>query len=452
MNNEPSKILIIEDEDVMQETLKSILKKTYAPIAVGSGFEGLEAIKNNNFSTILLDLRLPKMDGVETLKRIKKLDSEVPIIIVSASKDVKSAVECMKLSAFDYITKPFEVDELMAVIEKAQKLARLQKENTYLKESLKEASRYSDLIGKSPQIEKLHSLIRATAPTPSTILITGESGTGKEIVAKEIHRLSKRTNQPFIALNCAAIAENLLESELFGHERGSFTGALERRIGKFELAHGGTLFLDEVGCMSAAMQSKLLRVLEDRTIQRVGGNTPISVDVRIVAATNIVFEKEIQEGRFRQDLYYRINVIPIALVPLRERKEDIPLFIDYFIRKYNAILNKKVKSITPHALTNLMSYSFPGNVRELQNLIERAVVLCGEDSIKKEHLLGITTEKDCALLPLQDACREFEKNYIERVMKSAGNNHTQAAKTLGLARSTLNSKLESLGLIIRYSS
>src|SRR3989339_236681 len=379
--NKP-KILIIEDEDVMQQTLKSILKRDYDPRPVDSGFIGVEEVKKGDYSTILLDLCLPKMDGGETLKKIKEVDKNIPIIIVSASKDIKSAVECMKLSAFDYVSKPFEVDELLAVIEKAQKLFDLQRENNYLKESLKEATRYSDLIGESEKIKKLREMIKSIAPTPSTVLITGESGSGKEIVAKEIHANSTRSNQPFIAINCAAIPENLLESELFGHERGSFTGAVERRIGKFELANYGTLFLDEIGCMSGAMQSKLLRVLEERTIQRVGGNTPISIDVRIIAATNIDFEKEISEKRFRQDLFYRLNVSPGALAPLRERKEDIPLFVEYFIGKFNAVLNKKVKGISPEALAQLINYPFPGNVRELQNLIERAVVLCGGNMIK----------------------------------------------------------------------
>ncbi len=446
MKKEKNRILIIEDEEVMQETLKSVLKKDYLPISVSNGFEGLEELKKESYSTILLDLRLPKMDGIETLKKIKEIDSEIPIIIVSASNDIKSAVECMKLSALDYIAKPFDVEELLAVVEKAQKIAKLQKENRYLKESLKEASKYSDLIGKSVQTEQLRKLIQTTAPTPSTVLITGESGTGKEIVAKEIHRLSNRANQPFVAINCAAIPENLLESELFGHERGAFTGAMERRIGKFEHANLGTIFLDEIGSMPASMQSKLLRVLEERAIARIGGNNTIPVNVRIIAATNIDFENEIKNGKFREDLYYRINVIPIKLEALRERKEDISLFVEYFINKFNAILNKKVKSISPHALSQLMNYKFPGNVRELQNLIERAVVLSDQDTIKKEHLLGINFEKSGAAKPLQDACREFEKNYIEMTLKAANGNQTKAAKLLNIARSTLNSRMESLSI------
>lgn len=444
MKKEKNRILIIEDEEVMQETLKSVLKKEYLPFSVSNGYEGLEELKKESYSTILLDLRLPKMDGIETLKKIKEIDNEVPIIIVSASNDIKSAVECMKLSALDYISKPFDVEELLAVVEKAQKIAKLQKENRYLKESLKETSKYSDLIGRSTKTEQLRKLIQTIAPTPSTVLITGESGTGKEIVAKEIHRLSNRANQPFVAINCAAIPENLLESELFGHERGAFTGAMERRIGKFEHANLGTIFLDEVGCMPGPMQSKLLRVLEERAIQRIGGNNTIAVDLRIIAATNIDFENEIKNGKFREDLYYRINVLPIKLEPLRERKEDISLFVEYFINKYNAILNKKVKSISPHALSQLMNYKFPGNVRELQNLIERAVVLSEQDTIRKEHLLGISTEKSEAAKPLQDACREFEKNYIERTLKIAEGNQTKAAKLLNIARSTLSSRIESL--------
>ncbi|MFC1496193.1 sigma-54-dependent transcriptional regulator [Candidatus Margulisiibacteriota bacterium] len=445
MKNNKNKVLIIEDDEGMQYTLKTILKKNYSIEVAANGQIGIEKVKKENISIVLLDLRLPDMDGLEILTKIKAFDNQIPVVIVSASIDIKSAVECMKLSAFDYVTKPFEVEELLAVVKKANNLSNLLRENRYLKETLKETEKYSDLIGNSPQIIELRKLIKSVAKTPSTILITGESGTGKEIVAKEIRRHSDRSNRPFVAINCAAIPENLLESELFGYERGAFTGALERRIGKFELANNGTLFLDEIGCMHKAMQSKLLRVFEDRQITRLGGSDPIDINVRIIAATNIDFEEELLTGSFREDLYYRLNVIPINLSPLRDRKDDIPLFINYFIEKYNRVLNKKVDAISKEATKRLLDYFFPGNVRELQNLIERAVVLCQGDTITIEHLWGIgngiRTEK---IGFLEDACKEYEKKYIQHALHKTRGNKTQAAKILGVARSTLKARIDAL--------
>ena len=449
MNN--TNILIIDDESDMQETLKSILKKNYSPFSASSGAEGLNKIKKGNYRLVLLDLRMPEMDGIEALKKIKELDNSLPVIMITASKDIKSAVEAMKLGAEDYISKPFEVEELLTMIEKAIEKNKLERENQALREMVAEGDRYCDLIGKTEKIRKIMELIDSIAKTDSTVLILGESGTGKEIAAKTIHKMSSRRNKPYIAINCAAIPENLLESELFGHERGAFTGAMDRRIGKFELADQGTIFLDEIGCMSVAMQAKLLRILEDKMIERVGGSSPIQVDIRIISATNIDFGKHIKEGKFREDLYYRLNVIPIQMPPLRERKEDIPLFISYFLNKFNKELNKKLKGLNPKAQTILFSYDFPGNVRELKNIIERAAALAKGDRITEENLFGLNSNQSESLVynkTLKEACEEFEKSYIAGILRQTNGNQSKASQILNIARSTLAYKLEMLGIPI----
>jgi DNA-binding NtrC family response regulator len=446
MSKEKPAVLVIDDEEDLRLTMQSILKKDYSPQLAASGKEGLKLLKGRSFALVLLDIRMPEMDGLTVLKKIKELDNSLPVIMVTASQDVRSAVEAMKAGAEDFISKPFEVEELLAVIEKVAEKAKLRKENQYLKEVLKDAESYGDLIGQTPQIKKIMSLISQVAPTDSTILITGESGTGKEIAAKAIHKLSKRKNGPFIALNCGAIPENLLESELFGHERGAFTGALDRRVGKFELSDGGTIFLDEIGTMSANMQSKLLRVLEDHKIERLGGGSPIEVDVRVLAATNIDFPKHIREGKFREDLYYRLNVIPIHMPPLRERKEDLSLFISYFIEKFNRELGKKVTGVSPEVLAYLKAYDFPGNVRELKNIIERAVALCQGDQLMMENLLTPTVSGSTGAKSLKSALEEFEANYIKAALNETNGVQSVAAKKLGLHRTTLHARMNALGL------
>lgn len=446
------KILIIDDEADFRETLKSILSKKYSPILASNGKEGLEILAKEVVSLVLLDLRMPKMDGIEVLKKVPT--SEIPVIIVTASKDIKTAVEAIKLGASDYITKPLEVEELLAIVKKALENQKLVKENLYLREALKETYQYCDLIGKSPAIKKIMELIDSIAKTDSTVLITGESGTGKEIAAKAVHKMSLRKDAPFIAINCAAIPDSLLESELFGHERGAFTGALERKPGKFELAEGGTIFLDEIGCMPPQMQAKLLRVIEDKKIERIGCKAPFQVNVRIISATNIDFGDAINKKEFRADLYYRLNVIPINLPALRHRKEDIPLFVSYFIDKFNKILNKKIKNVSKGAEEILLSYDYPGNVRELQNLIERAVALSKGDLLTERDFGFLPKKKTneepeekiiSVEFPLHQAIDAFEKEYIENTLRIA-KNQTVAAKMLGIARTTLYSKMEALGI------
>lgn len=436
-------ILAVDDEADMLETFRSILSKKYSLLTAVSGAAALELLKERTVALALLDVKMPGMNGIEVLKKIKELEPGLEVIMISASRDVVSAVEAMKLGALDYITKPFEVKELLVVIEKALEKSALLKENLYLKEAVKESTTYCDLIGRTPAMQKLFETIAKVASADSTILINGESGTGKELVARAIHMKSKRANKPFVTVNCAAIPESLLESELFGHERGAFTGALERKLGKFELADDGTLFLDEIGCMPHPMQAKLLRVLEDKVIERVGGEKGIPVDVRIVSATNINFARAIEEGKFRHDLYYRLNVIPVNLIPLRERREDIPLFVHYFLNKFNRELNKNVADFSSAALQALLDYKWPGNVRELQNLIERAVVLSTGNTITLDELPFSVQEQPYRL---KDSVKEQEKELILKALKESGNNRTRAAKILGVPRSSLNSRISTLGI------
>jgi putative PEP-CTERM system response regulator len=440
-------ILAIDDEKDMLETYRSILKKKYKILTAASGKEGLKIIQKESPALVLLDIRMPKEDGIQILKKIKEEDSEIEVIMVTASKDIASAVEAMKLGAFDYISKPFEVKELTIIVEKGLEKIKLIRENLYLKRSLDEASSYHDLIGKSPAMRKLYSNIESVAPTDSTILITGESGSGKELVARAIHNQSKRKDKPFVAVNCAAIPENLMESELFGHERGSFTGALERKIGKFELADTGTLFLDEIGCMPAPMQAKLLRVLEDRVIERVGGEKGVPVNIRIISATNIDFEKEIKEKRFREDLYYRLNVIPLPLPPLRDRGDDIILLANYFLDKFNKTVNKKVKGFSKGAAQAFLNYGWPGNVRELQNMVERVVVLSSGEIINLEELpfntKKVPTDNNYSL---KELITNYEVETIKQAISNNDDNITKAAQSMNMARTSLISRMKSLGM------
>lgn len=444
-------ILAIDDEKDMLKTLQNILKKQYNLLTTKSAKEALKIIQEQNIDLVLLDIRMPEMDGVEVLKQIRATFPNLETVMVTASKDVATAVEAMKLGAFDYIAKPFEVKELLTVIEKALEKRSLVRENLYLKEALAQASSYCELLGKTPQMKKIFETIDTVCQSNSRVLITGESGTGKELVALAIHKKSPRAKAPFIAINCAALPENLLESELFGYERGAFTGALERKLGKFELADGGTIFLDEIGCMSPAMQAKLLRVIQEKTIDRVGGTSPITIDVRILAASNIDFKKAIAEKIFRDDLYYRLNVIPIHVPPLRERKEDIPLFLDYFIDKYKKELNRPLKGYAPEALQVLSNYDWPGNVRELQNIVERVVTLSRNKLLSKDDFAkALMPAPERISVPenqgLKESTDNFERECIRKALEKSDGNRSQAAKLLNIARSTLISKMDALGL------
>jgi DNA-binding NtrC family response regulator len=447
-------ILVVDDEEDILLLYKNLLKNEYNLTVTKSGADAVRKASEKHYDLAILDVIMPEMNGMEVLKKIKEIDGSIDVIMVTASKEVKPAVNCLKFGAFDYIIKPFEVEDLLSTIRKALERRKILMENLYLKQALDERASMGELIGKDDKIRKIYDIIEHISDSDSTVLITGESGTGKEIVAETIHKKSKRANKPYVIVNCAAIPENLLESEMFGHERGSFTGALDRHLGKFELASGGTIFLDEIGEMPMAMQVKLLRAVQEGAIERVGGEKSIPIDIRIIAATNIDLKNAIQDKKFREDLYYRLNVIPINIPPLRDRSEDIPLFINYFLAKYNKELNKDIKYMTGEALKVFQEYSWPGNIRELGNLIERIVTLSKDDHIDTAHLPkdiihskpnnnGTFSLEEGSLMK---AVRIFEKKIIIEALRYCNGNQTSTAKTLGIHRTTLISKLEAYGI------
>ena len=449
-------VLIVDDEVGTRESLKLILKKDYDVLLAKDAEEAFLQIKEQTPDVILLDIILPDQDGLRVLEKIKKNDSDSIIIMITATKTVKTAVEAMKLGAFDYITKPFDVDELRLIVSRALSTQALQKEVQYLREEVDRSFGFGDLIGKSKAMREIFSLVRQVADSKSTILVMGESGTGKELVSRAIHFHSNRKTQPFVTINCAAIPETLIESELFGHERGAFTHAIEKKLGRFEIAHQGTLFLDEIGELSLTTQAKILRFLQEREFNRVGGSKTIKVDVRLITATNKDPNQLIKQGRFREDLYYRINVVPIVLPPLRDRREDIPLLLDHFIQKFNSENNKHVKGVSEESLAILMDYDWPGNVRELENLIERAVTLTSNGYIQPNelplsliHLPEFESIKESVLggrISLVEGEEKFEREIIQDALKKANYVQSHAAGMLGISRRILKYKMDKLGI------
>ena len=449
-------VLIVDDEVGTRESLKLILKKDYDVFLAKDAEEAFLQIKEQTPDVILLDIILPDQDGLRVLEKIKKNDSDSIIIMITATKTVKTAVEAMKLGAFDYITKPFDVDELRLVVSRALSTQALQKEVQYLREEVDRNFGFGDLIGKSKVMREVFSMVRQVADSKSTILVMGESGTGKELVSRAIHFHSNRKTQPFVTINCAAIPETLIESELFGHERGAFTHAIEKKLGRFEIAHQGTLFLDEIGELSLTTQAKILRFLEEREFNRVGGSKTIKVDVRLITATNKDPNQLIKQGRFREDLYYRINVVPIVLPPLRDRREDIPLLLDHFIQKFNSENNKHVKGVSEESLAILMDYDWPGNVRELENLIERAVTLTSNEYIQPDelplsliHLPEFESIRESVLggrISLVEGEEKFEREIIQDALKKANYVQSHAADMLGISRRILKYKMDKLGI------
>ncbi|MDD4178866.1 MAG: sigma-54 dependent transcriptional regulator [Candidatus Margulisbacteria bacterium] len=436
------KILIVDDEKGLRDSMQLLLEERYDVSVAASGEEALQIVKKEPIDLVLLDIRLPEIDGIEVLRLIKGIDDTIEVIMVTAVITVGRAVEAIRLGAYDYITKPFDIGALTDQVAKLIEKRSLAKENISLKRLLAADYQFEKIVGKSEQIRDIFKMIDDVAQASTTVLITGESGTGKELVARAIHNRSSRKDKLFVALNCAAIPENLLESELFGHEKGSFTGAGERQIGKFEIANGGTLFLDEIGSLPLPMQAKILRVLQEKEIERIGGSKPLPVDVRIISATNSELRTEIKERRFREDLYYRLNVIPIHLPPLRERKEDIPLLAEHFINKYNREFGKRIKGISKEALRLLMDYAWPGNIRELENLIERLIVLTKDGVLGTEKLppeiAGEAPSKSHRLVVrLSDAVQHFESDFIRQAIEKAGGKKGEAAKKLGIHRNTL---------------
>jgi len=431
-------IYVIDDEEYIGWLIKKAFsKKGYKVKSFLTGKEGIQEIEKGTPDIILLDIRLNDMDGIDVLKKIKETEKSVPVIMITAHGTIEGAIEAMKLGAFFYLTKPFDIDELNIQVEKALEVEKLKNEVDYLR-----LERDKDLLilNNSPKMKSVYNTVQQVAAVSASVLITGESGTGKEVFANQIHRLSARGDCPFIAVNCGAINENLLETELFGHEKGAFTGAIGRKLGKFELADKGTIFLDEICEMSMSMQVKLLRVLQEREITRVGGETTIKVDVRIISATNKNIKDEIKKGNFREDLYYRINVVPIELPPLRERREDIESYVKFFIDKFSQGRNITVSN---EAVNLLKDYSFPGNIRELENIIERMVLLAPTEelqvsSLPKEVYRNNKEEDSIIYFPAQGIDLEnVEKSLIIKSLQLSSYNQSKAAKLLNITRSAL---------------
>jgi len=448
-----SAVLVVDDDAGLRESCRLILEEDFDVLDAEDAAQGMEVLRRNAVDVVLLDVRLPGIDGLEALRQIKVLDEQVEVILVTAVKTVRTAVTAMKLGAFDYLTKPFEEEEVLAVIRRALERRAMQRELTYLRSELARRQDGDTIVGQSAEMRKLYQTIAQVARTSATVLISGESGTGKELVARAIHNQSPRRDRPFVPVNPAAIVESLIESELFGHERGAFTGAVQKKLGKFELAQGGTLFLDEIASLKAEPQIKLLRVLQEREIERVGGTRRIPVDVRIIAATNIDLKRAVASQSFRADLFYRLNVVPIAMPPLRDRRGDVPLLVDHFIRKYDQQFGKRLAGMSPEALAALEEYHWPGNVRELQNLVERSVALVEGPLVQLQDLpmdvtLGERHSRDgeSALPPLAAAVDQFERSLVQKVLDRVTWNQSEAAEILGLHRNTLLRKIAKWGL------
>lgn len=442
-----NRILVVDDEESIRIMLKRVLSgKQYEVDEAANGVEALTKLSKEKYSVILLDLRMPEMNGLQVIEKMREKDINTSIIMMSAYGTVPEAVEAMKLGAIDYLVKPFDIDELIMTIERVIEQEEIKKENQYFREEEDRKFNFREIVGQSQAMRKVLDMVKKVAPLPTTVLITGESGTGKELIARAIHKNSPRKEKPFVVANCVAFSPNILESELFGHEKGAFTGAISRRIGRFEIAHGGTLFLDEIGEVNIAIQAKLLRVIQEKEFERVGSSTSIRIDTRIVAATNKDLEKEVREKRFREDLFYRLNVFHINVPTLRERKEDIPLLVQHFIKKYNQILNKRISHISKHGLSLLMDYSFPGNVRELENIIERVMIMCNTDIIDKE-LLFFLEQKNINYHV--GTLKEMEKELIKKSLIQNNGNRTKTAQTLGISRRNLISKLKEYQINIK---
>src|ERR1700690_1639316 len=443
------KILIVDDEAGIRESLSSILRdEQYDVASAGSAEEALQQINAGDFDLILLDVWLPGMDGMDALERIQAVPRAPAVIMISGHGSIETAVRATKLGPFDFVEKPLSLEKIIVLVRNALQQRRLEEENQVLRGQL--GQRYQ-IVGDSVPMKAMRQQIAVTAPTNGRVLVYGESGTGKELVARSLHAASLRAKGPFVEVNCAAIPEELIESELFGHVKGSFTGATEDKIGKFQKADGGTLFLDEVGDMSLRTQSKVLRVLEEQRFERVGSNQTSDVDVRVIAATNKILEQEIARGAFREDLFYRLNVIPFLVPPLRERKEDIPVLARFFLNEFSAEYGKKTRELSEAAMEILLRYPWPGNIRELKNLVERLVIVCPQSRIEPHHLppelfRGAAESPQQPYSTLHEARSAYEREFILRKLQEHRWNMTQTASALGLERSHLYRKMKSLGI------
>ncbi len=444
------RILVVDDEATQRELVSGYLKKHgYEVVTAADGERALELFRREPVELILTDQRMPNFSGLELLKAARAINPEIYVIVMTAYGNVGSAVEAMQAGAADYLTKPLQLEELLHKVERVCERHRLYVENRELREELQERHRIEGIIGDSGQMLEVTSLVRRVAPSEATVLIRGESGTGKELIAKAIHYASPRAAKPLIRLNCAALPENLLESELFGHEKGSFTGAVATRKGRFESADGGTLFLDEIGDLPLHLQAKLLRVLQEKEFERVGSSHPLKVDVRVLSATHRDLERLMKSGQFREDLYYRLNVVTIVLPPLRERRQDLPALMDHFLRRFAAKNGKTIRGFSHEAREALLRYDYPGNVRELENLIERAVVLTRDDVIDRSDLpltLEESEARDDKETHLIAAVEGLERRMIKDALACAGGIQTRAAELLGITERALRYKLAKYGL------
>ncbi len=456
VNEKLRSVLVVDDEVGARESLKMILKNDYEVFSAKDAEEAFHHIKERSPDVVLLDIILPDLDGLKVLERIKQNDPDMVVIMITATKTVKTAVEAMKLGAYDYVTKPFDIDELRLIISRSLSTKALEHEVKYRREEMDKNFDFRNIVGKSKSMKDIFKVVKQIADSKSTALIMGESGTGKELISRAIHYNSNRKNYPFVTINCAAIPETLIESELFGHEKGAFTNAIEKKLGRFEVAHQGTLFLDEIGELSLATQAKILRFLEEREFNRVGGSKTIKVDVRLITATNKDLNQMIKKGGFREDLYYRINVVPILIPPLRDRREDIPLLIDHFVGKFGLENNKNVKGISKEALEVMMQYEWPGNIRELENLIERVITLTSNELIQLNELPpffksapkvdGLRESVLGGKVSFLQAEEEFEREVILDALKRTNNIQSHAAEILGISRRILKYKMDKLGI------
>jgi two-component system response regulator PilR (NtrC family) len=453
MEKYKGKILIVEDEKGMREVLKILLEgENYLVMPAADGLEGISYIDKDIFDLVITDVKMPRIDGLELLRKTKEISPDTLVIMITAFGTTESAIEAMKLGAYDYINKPFKIDEIRLIVKKAIEKKRLREEISLLREKVKTSYAFENIIGKSPKMQELFTVIPRIAQSNSNVLITGESGSGKELVATALHNLSHRREKNFVTINCAAFPEGLLESELFGHMKGAFTGAMYNKQGLFEIADGGSVLLDEIGEMPVNLQSKLLRVIEGGTFRRVGGTNDIKVDIRVISATNKDIKEEIASGRFREDLYYRLNVVPIIIPPLRRRKDDMPLLVDHFLKK----TSNKPKRITPEAMRLLMDYSWKGNVRELENIIERIVLLTDKEEITPADIPSEITGYPGDIKYISELTEEgvnidkiiedIEKKYLLQALKIAGGIKTEAARLLNLSFRSFRHRLHKYGI------
>lgn len=440
-------ILVIDDEQSMLDVITEVLnKKDYNVLQADDGEKGLAILENHRIDVVICDIRMSPINGMDVLKKVKQIDPDIIFIIITAYGSIENAVECMRQGAYEYILKPFKIDELRILVQRALEHKGLTKENILLKRQLQEKYHFKNIIGKSVPMQKVYDLMHRIIQTDSTVLICGESGTGKELVAKAIHYHSHRKNKLFVAINCGGLPESLLESELFGHVKGAFTGAVGDKAGLFQIADKGTIFLDEISATSPVIQVKLLRVLQEKEIKKVGDTKDINVDVRVITATNTQLEEQVKLGNFREDLFYRLNVIPIQLPPLRERREDIPLLVQHFLQKHCKLESNNRKTVSPDTLKILINYGWPGNVRELENVVERAVALCEGSEIMihdlPERLIECVKSQGIISMKIKDVMRQKEKEYILQIIAQNNGNKKETAKILGVDLATLYRKLQ----------